>query len=235
MRGVTRVELVTINSSGELFTIGFGQNTSGGQVPLLNQLQQPSTGNETLASPQTIAATDDSRDAIQSCNNGVLNTNISGLLTIARGTVFNNATWDRRRSASAANLAAQSGLGAALVTLPGNWTLTSAPGVGVQATATKAAGAAGVRHVLTSINASINASAAQTPLTVVVRDGAAGVGTILWQDRLSAPATPFADSRVSLSGLNIVGSAATAMTVEFTAAGAGTTFETVSATGYDAS
>jgi hypothetical protein len=113
---------------------------------------------------------------------------------------------------------------------PNPWILTNAPVAATQATATKAA-AAGKTHVLTSINASINATAAQPQVTVVVRDGATGVGAILWQDRLTAPAG--SDSRVSLSGLQIVGTAGNAMTVEFTAAPAATNFETVTATGYD--
>jgi len=112
---------------------------------------------------------------------------------------------------------------------PNPWNLTSAPAAATQATASKTA-APGKINVLTSINASINATAAQPQVTVVVRDGATGVGAILWQDRLTAPAG--ADSRVSLSGLQIVGTEGNAMTVEFTAAPAATNFETVSATGY---
>ena len=112
---------------------------------------------------------------------------------------------------------------------PNPWNLNSAPVAATQATATKAA-AAGKQNVLTSINASINATAAQPQVTVVVRDGATGVGAILWQERLSAVIGT--DSRVSLSGLQIVGTTGNAMTVEFTAAPAATNFETVSATGY---
>jgi hypothetical protein len=120
-----------------------------------------------------------------------------------------------------------------LVTAPGEWTLTNAAAVSVQATATRVAGAAGVRHVLKSIQASLNAVAAQAaPVIAVVRDGLTGAGTILWQDRLMAP-IGFTD-RISVDGLNIVGSAATAMTIEFTAAPTATNFETISASGYDA-
>ena len=113
----------------------------------------------------------------------------------------------------------------------GGWAITSAPAVSTQATATKAAGAAGVRHVLTSIQASLNAVVAQAQVGIVVRDGASGVGAILWQDRVTAPAG--VDVRISLSGLSIEGTAGNAMTVEFTAAPTATNFETVSATGYD--
>jgi hypothetical protein len=135
--------------------------------------------------------------------------------------------------ASATALSTQPVSNVQLTTQPGEWTLTNSPVAATQATATRAAGAAGVRHVLKSIQASINAVAAQAaPVSIVVRDGASGSGTILWQDRLMAP-IGFSD-RITLDGLNIVGSAATAMTVEFTAAPAATNFETISATGFDA-
>jgi hypothetical protein len=263
MKDLTSVQMVFVDGNGDLTTPATGQTTSGGGFVQLMALLLQAVGNQAGATPNLITSASDGVDAVVVVGEGGTN-GFAGILSIARGTVFNGATWDRCRevagdgvaatgipvmhanlwngatydrhySASAANLAAESAKGAAIVTGPGNWTITSAPAVGNKATATQAAGAAGVRHVLTSINASINATAAQVPLVIVVRDGATGVGTILWQDRLSAPATPFADSRVSLSGLNIVGSAATAMTVEFTAAGVGTTFETLSATGYDAS
>lgn len=144
---------------------------------------------------------------------------------------FNGSSFDRIGIASAANLAETlSGARAQLATAPGEWTLTNAPAANTAATATRAAGAAGVRHVLRSINATLTAIAAAGPLTVVVRDGLTGAGAILWQDRLTAAAGT--SDRVSLSGLNIVGSPATAMTVEFTAAPGATNFETLSATGF---
>lgn len=145
--------------------------------------------------------------------------------------LFNGTSWDRSYSASAATQAAAVKVGLTAVATPGCWTLTSAPAVNTQATATKAAGAAGKVHVLTSIQASVNAVVAQaTPVTIVVRDGATGAGTILWQDRITA--TIGTDGRIGITGLSIVGSAATAMTVEFTAVPAVGNFETVSATGY---
>lgn len=135
--------------------------------------------------------------------------------------------------ASALALSTQPVSNVQLVTSPGEWTLTNAAAVSSQATSTRAAGAAGVRHILKSIQASLQAVAAQaTPVIAVVRDGLTGAGTILWQDRLMAP-IGFTD-RISVDGLNIVGSAATAMTIEFTAAPTATNFETISATGYDA-
>ena len=151
---------------------------------------------------------------------------------MAHGLLYTGSnTWARARTNSAATLSSVTQPFGQLVADPGEWTLTHAPAAATQATATKAAGAAGVRHVLRSIQATVNAVAAQAaPLTVVVRDGATGVGTILWQDRIIAPIGT--DGRVSVQGLNIVGSAATAMTIEFTAAPAATDFETISGTGY---
>lgn len=117
-----------------------------------------------------------------------------------------------------------------LSTDPGEWTLTSSPAVSVVATATRAA-TAGIRHILKSINASIGATVAQVPVSIVVRDGLTGAGAILYQDRLMAP-VGFSD-RISLSDLNIAGTTGNAMTVEFTAAPTATNFETLSASGYD--
>jgi hypothetical protein len=118
-----------------------------------------------------------------------------------------------------------------LVTEPGEWTLTSAPAVSTVASATRAA-AAGVKHILKSIQASLQAVVAQNaPVVAVVRDGPSGTGTILWQDRLIAPAG--FNGAISVTGLNITGTTGNAMTVEFTAAPIATNFETISASGYD--
>ena len=61
------------------------------------------------------------------------------------------------------------------------------------------------------------------PLQVNLRDGASGAGTILWSCLMDVPIN---DSRtVTLAGLNIFGTANTAMTLEFAAAGGATTQE----------
>lgn len=160
----------------------------------------------------------------------------------ASSLVYNGTTWDRQRSASAANLAAQSGLGAVLAAPPGQWSVTHSPAANNQATITKAAGAAGVRHVATSITATLSTNTAAQSVSVIVnlRDGATGAGTILWSTRLTIDTNvatiggaPIAG--IALSGLNIPGSAATAMTLEFAANGGANIFESVALTGYDAS
>lgn len=114
------------------------------------------------------------------------------------------------------------------------WELDEAPAANTQATETKAAGAAGVRHVATGIQCTL-ASNGTAPtaieLNVVLRDGAAGVGTIIWEISLSIPNTAGVVNGIALTGLWIVGTAATAMTLEFTAAGGAQTFEAVNIQG----
>jgi hypothetical protein len=93
---------------------------------------------------------------------------------------------------------------------PTPWTVVHAPGAAAQAIATKSAGAAGVKHVCHGIIATIAAGAtAQTPINVQVLDG------------------------IFLTGINLVGTAATSMTLQFSAAGAAATVENVTLVGYD--
>jgi hypothetical protein len=115
---------------------------------------------------------------------------------------------------------------------PSNFTQVHNPAAATQATCSKAAGSANVQHVCTAITASIACGAtAQTPIHAYLRDGATGAGTILWSAVLAAPANGTAG--VSLTGLNIVGSAGTAMTLEFEAAGVAASVESVALSGYD--
>lgn len=111
----------------------------------------------------------------------------------------------------------------------GTFTLTSAPAANTQATVTHAA-TAGVTQVCTSITASISGSAAAAPVDVVLRDGATGVGAILWTATLACVAGTAAS--VVVFNVNIPGSNGNAMTLEFFAAGGLNTSERVSLTGY---
>jgi hypothetical protein len=154
------------------------------------------------------------------------------LLVANRNFIFDGNDWDRRYSASAAVLATKNSLGAALSTKPGEWTAFQTPAVTTQATANRAA-VAGTTHVCTSIEGSVSAVAAQGVLTLVVRDGATGVGAILWATNIG-PFVIGTGGQFSLSGLNIPGTNGNAMTIEFTAAPAATNFESVAMTGYDA-
>ena len=116
------------------------------------------------------------------------------------------------------------------------WTLNAAPAANTQATATRAAGGAGVRHVCTSILAilaSTTGLAANATGTFVLRDGASGTGTIIWQGQISIPNAVGQSQWVSIDSINIVGSYGTAMTAEFTAASGAGTLQSLSITGYD--
>lgn len=114
-----------------------------------------------------------------------------------------------------------------LVTDPGEWTLTNAPAAATIATAVRAA-TAGVKHILKSIQGSVQAVAAQaTPVIVEVLDGA----TVIWQDRLIAPVGY--NASVSVTGLNLAGTTGNSMTVQVTPAPAATNFVTISGSGYD--
>lgn len=142
--------------------------------------------------------------------------------------------YDRQRSASATNLGAQSGLGAVLVSGPGEIALTAAPAAATLATVSRAA-VAGTRHTLKSFGASFRTSAilaAAATVMLVVRDGATGVGAILWQQELSLSNGLAAGSldRLEPSNVTIVGTAGNAMTVEYLAAGPANTFQVVAAT-----
>lgn len=118
-------------------------------------------------------------------------------------------------------------------TLPENWTAFHTPAAATQATISRAANAT-LRHFCTSISATLAAGAtAQAAAAILVlRDGAAGAGTIIWSKQVIMPANG-APWEVSISGLNIPGTKNLAMTLEFTAAGAAGTFESVAMTGYD--
>ena len=155
------------------------------------------------------------------------------LQTGSRVVVFDGSAYDRARALSATNLSAFSSSGGLIAAPPGEWAIEHRPAAATVATITRAAGATGVRHVCKSITASIVATAAQGQIDVLLRDGAAGVGTVLWSARLAAAAG--SGQIVTVSGLNIVGSAATAMTLEFAAAPAATNFAGVALTGTDAS
>lgn len=119
-----------------------------------------------------------------------------------------------------------SGDGAEICTEPGYQSIVSTPAAATQATVTAPALTGNGRHVCKAISAAIAAGAtAQTPIRAVLRDGATGVGTILWSKKLSAPVNQCAS--VDLSGLSIVGSPNTAMTLEFVAAGVAASEEDV--------
>lgn len=114
---------------------------------------------------------------------------------------------------------------------PRGWSVNNVPATAAQATVTQAAAGASTKNVCTSFCASVACGAtAQTPILAYIRDGATGAGTVLFAAALSAPAN--STCVVALSGLSVVGSANTQMTVEFSAAGVAASQETISASGY---
>lgn len=99
--------------------------------------------------------------------------------------------------------------------------------------ASKAAGAAGVKHVCTAISAVVAAAATAQPAVIVnLRDGATGAGTVMSAWPLAAIVN--AMGVINLTGLNLVGTAATAMTLEFAGATAAGVVGSVNLVGYDA-
>lgn len=140
--------------------------------------------------------------------------------------------YERASIASAGTLSAATQNRAQLITAIGEWAVNHTPAAGVKATITKAAGAGAIRHVCKSIAFNLAAiGAIAGGVQVNLRDGATGAGTILWSMTL-APGIAGTNIPVTLGDLNIVGSAATAMTLEFSAAPGGADFESVAMTGY---
>lgn len=154
-----------------------------------------------------------------------------GPWTYTAYSVFDGTAWDRQRSNAAANISATTQEFAAMVAPPGQWTVVSTSSASATApSASKAAGAAGVRHVATSVTVCASDTAAFAVHLANLRDGATGAGTILWTGAITLALNT--SQCVTLGGLNIFGTAATAMTLEFAAAGAATTTWTVTLTGY---
>lgn len=145
--------------------------------------------------------------------------------------MFNGATFDRGRSVSATNNTATTSTGALQVVPLSTWSVTSTPAVATQATASRAAGGGSVRHVAQSVTVCIAAGAtAQVPILVHLRDGATGAGTIL---RTWAFAQPINTGSCAFEELlNQTGSANTAMTIETAAATGATVQGTVTLGGY---
>lgn len=105
--------------------------------------------------------------------------------------------------------------------------LTSAPAAAVVATVTQAAAGAGRRNVCRNIAASVFNAVGLTYAPLVLRDGATGVGAILWRTDIAKDLEAFA-----IGDLLIIGTANTAMTLEFTVSGGGAENQTVALGGY---
>ena len=119
--------------------------------------------------------------------------------------------------------------GAGVVIAPTNWSAYHTPASATLATITQSAGSSGVCHVLQgfSVTYVTGATAATTAVQLSVLDGST--------PRYSLTFLPAANSSVNfhVSNLNIVGTAATALSVSFSGAGPASSFQSLSAFGYD--
>lgn len=153
---------------------------------------------------------------------------------------FNGNSWDRLRSHSLTNdavattLTGRNLIGTSMVDKPSRWAVTSSPAAGTQASAS-IANEANVRHVVDCVSFSGGSTTAPalTALTVTLRDGATGAGTVIWQHTVVVSAVtgenvpPYHEC-----GLNLVGTTNTAMTFEFSA-GLANLIETANISGFN--
>lgn len=98
---------------------------------------------------------------------------------------------------------------------------TSAPAVSLAASASQGAAGAGVSNVLEGFSfgfSATNALGSIQTVTVNLRDGATGVGTILKTWQFTLPAAVIPQFFVERSGLKMKGSGNTALTLEFAGA-----------------
>jgi len=116
----------------------------------------------------------------------------------------------------------------------GGFAIAHTPAAGSQATISQAVGGAGVKNVAEAVCFGFSASTALggiSTVTINLRDGATGAGTILQSWQYTLPAATVAPFGQCYSGLHIAGTANTAMTIEFAAA-VGNLMEYVTLNGY---
>lgn len=139
------------------------------------------------------------------------------------------------RSSSADNLTTGNIVpGVGLVEKAGRWSQVSNPAAGSQATTSKAAGGGTLRHVADCIAFSAAATTAPvlTALTVNLRNGPSGGGSVLWTFQVVIPAaTGQSVAPFAVCGLNVITGANVALTLEFSA-GLANLIESVSLSGY---
>lgn len=156
-----------------------------------------------------------------------------------QGYGYNGATWDRSRTASGANNTAVTSTGIIPVSVLSTWSCTHAPAAATQATCSKAAGGGTVRHVVTHITVCLLDNTTG-PVSIVfgLRNGATGVGTIMWTVYVGIPRVQGAtlaleDSKCVVTPIpSLTGSANTAMTLESTSTPPVDSFATVTLMGY---
>lgn len=154
--------------------------------------------------------------------------------------VWNTSVWSRQIAPALATfptaltLTSRNVIGATVHEKSSRWGGFSNPAAGSQATYSIAAEAA-VRHVADCISFSAASTTAPllTGLTVQLRDGATGAGTVMQQWQVVAVATATQNvAPFGLCGLNLTGATNTAMTLEFSASLANL-IQSVNLTGYN--
>lgn len=120
------------------------------------------------------------------------------------------------------------------------WVVNSAAAGAVQASASKAAGIAGLRHVAKRALIALSATGTVQPaIAVNLRDGATGAGTILVSWAVAACVNTGGATGsvcavvIDADNLNLPGTAATAMTLEYAGAAAAATQTNCTLIGYD--
>jgi len=114
------------------------------------------------------------------------------------------------------------------------WTQIHVPAANTQATKSQGAAGAGIRNVCTGFTVTLAAGAtAPTAINLVANliDGASGGATYLWRSTISLPAVAGSQTSIVRGNLWIPGTANTAITLEFSAAGGANTIESVSMEG----
>jgi hypothetical protein len=138
---------------------------------------------------------------------------------------------------SATNMSAGIITNGQLTVAPGSaWRNNHKPAISTQATITQGAGAGSVRNYCTGLTVTMSAGSVAptvpvTPIFVSLIDGASGGTNYLWQSVISVPSVAGTCFSIYLTELNCIGSAATAMTLEFSAAETNV-FESVSMQGF---
>jgi hypothetical protein len=113
--------------------------------------------------------------------------------------------------------------------LRGWFAVNHTPAVNTLATASKAA-ETGTTYIATNCSGSISTVAAQPAITLSLRDGASGAGTVLWSQTITCAIT----TPCSLTSpfLNVPGTLSTAMTCEWSGIPAVGNFEVATLTAY---
>ena len=158
----------------------------------------------------------------------------------ALNALWDTTQWVRAKGSALASmptsqtLTSRNAVGAALMEKTSRWSVIHNPAAGSQATASIAAEAS-VRHVADCISFSAGSTTAPalTALTVNLRDGSTGAGTIIWTHQVViSNATGQNTEPFAICGLNLPGTTNTAMTLEWSASLANL-IEAVSISGFN--